>query len=313
MKVATIQFESLDGEFDINLERAKTLLEQASQQGADIALLPEFSLIGYMLSFEVWQHAELFNGRTVQEFSGLAKSLAMYIGTSFLEADGDDFYNTFFLAGPTGEITGIVRKQTPANAEGYFFRGEANEHFIDTSLGRIGIGICQENYRCFLPELMHRNNVDIMLMPYSYPDMSKAGGIPSPKGSFVAAWYARQLGVPVVTSNKTGPWPQVKGAYFPGASAIVDTDGTALGELSNVPGMLMIGIELDEHKKRAPVVRCVGPYIKDLTLGSWFKRRLTWGSIWFAKLIGKDPDDVIHQHYLNNKKRTQIARQLAQN
>lgn len=197
VNVATIQFESLDHAFDENLRRATALVRQAKEKHADLDL---------------------------------------YIGTSFLEVHGEDFYNTFFLATPDGSVAGWVRKQVSAGAQGYFFRGDTGDHTIDTPLGRIGVGICQENYRCFLPRQLHQQRAQLLLMPYSYPDLSEAGGLMSPSGAYVAGWYARHLGIPVITSNKTGVWPQVEGAYFPGASAIVDRQGMTIVELDDRPG-----------------------------------------------------------------------------
>ena len=62
------------------------------------------------------------------------------MGTSFLEAEGDDFYNTFVLVGPTGREAGRVRKQTPAMYEPWFFRGQPGSHVIETGWAGSGSG-----------------------------------------------------------------------------------------------------------------------------------------------------------------------------
>lgn len=179
----------------------------------------------------------------------------------------------------TGTVLGTVRKQHPAGAESHFFRGEENDHVIDSPLGRIGVGICQENYRCFLPMHLHALDADLVLTPFSYPDLSATGGLGSPPGSVIGGWYARQLGIPVVTSNKTGNWPQVSGAYFPGESAIVAADRTVIGELDDQPGILVSDVTLDQTAKTKPDATCIGPFLKDLTLGSWLAKRITWAKI----------------------------------
>ncbi|MEM7079647.1 MAG: carbon-nitrogen hydrolase family protein [Pseudomonadota bacterium] len=307
LRVASIQFESIDGAFDQNLQSATRLIRQAKARGAELALLPEFSLIGYTLSEDMWRHGEKMGGPTQAALAALAISNGMYLATTLLEVDGEHFFNTFVLLGPDGDLLGAVRKQKPAGAEGYFFRGDDNPHTIPTPLGRIGVGICQENYRCFLPQELHTMDADLVLMPFSYPDLSASGGLGSPAGAYIASWYATQLGIPVVTSNKTGTWPQVEGAYFPGASTIAQAGGTIAGELDANPGVLVVDITLDETQKRAPSMACVGPFIQDLTLGSWLEKRLTWIMIWIYGVFGVNPEAEVERSYADNHNRRAAA------
>lgn len=307
VRVATIQFESIDGAFQKNLHTATNLVRDARDRGAQVVLLPEFALIGYDLSSNIWRSGETRNGTTISSLSELAAENKIYLGTTFLEVDGEHFYNTFALLGPEGQLLGTVRKRKPAGAEGYFFRGDRNDHVIETALGNIGVGICQENYRCFLPTELHEVSADLVLMPFSYPDLSKSGGLGSPKGSYIASWYASQLGIPVVTSNKTGVWPQVEGAYFPGYSAIAEADGRILGELDMNPGVLVMDVSLDPKLKVAPKMDCVGPFVRELTLGSWLDRRLTWAMIWVSEVLGYSPESEIEQSYLESEDRRDAA------
>jgi len=312
VRVATVQFDSVDGGFEKNLAEVTKYVRSAKDQGADVTLLPEFALIGYKLSPEIWELAEHAGGPSQQALSALAREVEMYIGTTFLEVEGDHFFNTFILVNPQGDLAGRVRKQVPAGAEGYFFSGQINHHVIQTPLGNIGIGICQENYRCFLPQELHDGDADFVLMPFSYPDLSQAGGLKSPKGTYVAEWYANQLGIPIVTSNKTGVWPQVDGAFFPGFSAAVGGDGRILGELASEPGILVIDLTLDGSTKTKPTAECIGPFLKELTIGSWMEKRVTWTGIWVAELLGANADDQIRAAYLASDKRLVAAAKLAQ-
>lgn len=312
LRIATVQFESVDGEFSRNLAEATKHILLAHQQNAKIVLLPEFALIGYTLSANMWALAESPGGPTEQALSALAQQTGMYIGTSFLEVDGEDFYNTFILLAPNGGVAGQVRKQVPAGAEGYFFTGQSNHHVIDTPLGSIGIGICQETYRCFLPRQLYTGDADFVLMPFSYPDLSQAGGLGSPKGSYIASWYANQLGIPIVTSNKTGNWPQVEGAFFPGFSAVANGNGELLGELNDQPAVLVVDVLLDNTIKKEPTAECIGPFLKGLTLGSWLERRITWAMIWAGGMFGSNPEDEIRTSYQSNPNRRAAALSLHQ-
>lgn len=311
LRVATIQFESKDGEYAANLRTASRLVVSAAGDGARLVLMPEFALIGYTLSEQMWKSAEVLDGRSARDLGVLARDNGVYIGTTILEVEGEDFYNTFILLSPTGEISGRVRKQVPAGAEGYFFRGHDGVHTIHTEFGNVGVGVCQENYRCFLPQQLYEEKANMVLMPFSYPDLSAAGGLGSPSGAHTGVWYARQLGVPVVTSNKTGSWPQIEGAYFPGQSTVISHTGQIQGEMDAKAGVLVADISMSDSARR-PVYDCSGAFLTDLTLGNWLDRQITWFSIWLAELFDVNPDADIQERYLASEKRMEAARTYLQ-
>lgn len=98
---------------------------------------------GYTLTQAIWHYAEPFFGPTVAWVTQIAKQLTLYLGTSFLEAEGEDFYNAFSLASPDGTIVGKVHKSPPASLEAFFYRAGTGRQVIETEIGRIGVGICQ--------------------------------------------------------------------------------------------------------------------------------------------------------------------------
>ncbi len=130
-----------------------------------LILLPELMPSGYLLTEEIWDCAEPFNGRTVSWLTGLAKQMGISVGTSFLEAEGEDFYNTFVLAVPGGQIAGRVRKSPPASLEACFYRAGEGSHVIETDLGRIGVGICYENLLYERLVGLYAEGVDLVLQP----------------------------------------------------------------------------------------------------------------------------------------------------
>jgi N-carbamoylputrescine amidase len=232
VRVAVVQMASIDHSIDANLHRATAFAEQAARQGAQFVLFPEFMPTGSYLSFDTWDSAEPSNGATVTWLKVTSARLHLWIGTSFLEAAGSDFFDTFVLTGPTGDEAGRVRKQVPAGPEAYFFRGEVGSHVIATEIGKVGVGICAENYYCFAASQFVDDAVDFVVMPDASPDMSKSGGLASPPGIHLAAWYAEKLGIPVAMANKVGrsykPPPDEINGVFPGQSVIVDSNGSVL-------------------------------------------------------------------------------------
>jgi len=159
IRVAAVQMVSENGQVSNNLNHATTLIEKASQEGAQLVVLPEFMPTGYLLGEDIWEAAELGGGPTVTWLKQNSKRLGIWIGTSFLEADGDDFFNTFVLTDPFGEVAGKIRKQTPAIWEAYFFRGESSTHFIDTSLGKVGVSTCFDSQTADVAAILSEQSV----------------------------------------------------------------------------------------------------------------------------------------------------------
>ena len=172
---------------------------------------------------------------------------------------------------PEGKVAGRVRKQIPAGPEAYFFRGDVGPHVIDTVIGRIGVGICAENYYCFAASQMLKQSADFVLMPHAAADMTEGGGLPTAPGTHLASWYAGKLGVPVAMVNKVGrsykpPPNEIKGRY-PGLSAIVDSNGAVLQSMDDREGVGIAEVHLDPRRKTAAGRVCTGVGIADLTIG----------------------------------------------
>jgi N-carbamoylputrescine amidase len=308
LRLAIVQMASANHDIAGNLRRAEAYAADAVARGARLVLFPELMPSGYSLSYDIWASAEPSDGPTSRWLAATSKRLRAFIGTSFLEAAGDDFFNTFALAGPDGREAGRVRKQVPADAEAYFFKGEIGSHVIETPLGRIGVGICAENFYCFLANQMSQRQVDLVLMPHSSPDSSASGGLPSPPGTHLALWYARRLGIPVAFVNKVGPWktptlfppPAETDGFFPGLSTIVDGDAKVLVTMDGEPGVGVAEVTLDPARKAPPGVVCSGVGIAELTIG---------GPAGAASVARTQAAGALA--YLNNPERARRARAIS--
>jgi len=263
--------KSLDHDIDGNLRQATSYADQAVAQGVQFVLFPEFMATGSYLSFDTWDSAEPSQGKSVQWLKSTSRRLHVWLGAGFFEASGADFYDTFVLTGPSGDELGRVRKQVPAGAEGYFFRGAVGSHVISTAIGKIGVGICAENYYCFAASQFLKDSADFIVMPHSSPDMSNDGGLSSPPGTKIASWYVKKLGVPVAMVNKVGrsykPPPNEINGVFPGRSAIIDSDGTVLQSMDDKEGIAIANIALDPGRKTAADQICTGVGIAELAIG----------------------------------------------
>lgn len=286
VRVAAVQMESKNGLIDDNLKHATPLVDRAAQEGAKLIVLPEFMPTGYIFTTDIWDGAEPKEGPTVTWLRENSTRLGVWLGTSFLEAEGEDFFNTFVLATPSGEEAGRVRKQTPAAYEAYFFKGDTGPHVINTELGKLGVGICYENYLSYIPQMMHRQSADLLLMPLSAP---------TPMQSFFfrhraveqyrtiiregAGRMARLLGVPVVMANKCGRWqspmPGIpfwwQDSRFPGLSTIVDSDGTVIAQLGDEEKVIVGDVRLDPARKIHKPPQCDGRWAWE---GHWLRNSL---------------------------------------
>ena len=269
LNIGVVQMDSEVGNVSANLEHAGELVNATAQQGAHIVLTPELMPCGYTLTEEIWNYVEPFDGRTAAWLRRLAKQLNIFLGTTFLEASGEDVYNTFALADPDGSIAGKVRKNPPASLEAYFYRGGNDPHVIETALGRIGVGICFENLLYTHLQEMQRASVDLVLQPMAAgrPKPMQAGDIElfDSMVQRCAPYHARTLGVPVALSNRTGlintELPGGFGKFnssFPGYSQIVDSDGMVKARMKAEEGMIVAEVVLRPTRKRSTRPRCYG-------------------------------------------------------
>lgn len=269
IRVAAIQMNCVPGMLKHNLCHAEELVKQGTNKGAELILLPELMPSGYMATEEIWDSAETMKGESVQWLLNTAKRFNVYLGFSFLEADKEDFYNSFVLSSPQGKLLGRVRKNPPASIEAYFYKAGTDSHVIETDIGRIGVGICYENLlydqMCFL----HQENIDLLLSP-------AAAGRPKPiipgdVGRFEKmlingrAIFSRTLGVPVVTANRVGPLetelpgslPYLKSS-FPGLSSIVDSDGTVKQDIGDEEGVIVSDVCIELNKELGHIPKKYG-------------------------------------------------------
>lgn len=287
LTIATVQVACQLGDREGNLANAAQYVEQAAQQGAKLILLPEMMPGGYTLNETIWETAEPFDGPSTQWMRALSKRLKLYLGTSFLEADGEHFYNTFVLTGAEGEVVARVRKCPPASFEAYFFAGGSDCHWFDTPIGRIGVGICFENALYERYAELHQAGIDLYLRPFSgasfeakFPVRQRDADILNAALRDGTAETAKLMGIPVLMSNKVGRLVSTLPAgfpaqdiAFPGFSAIADSDGTLLGQLGpGKQGVLVGTVHLMPERKNREIV--------PPAFGRWTAKMPWWAFIW---------------------------------
>lgn len=168
MKITLCQINLQAGEVRHNLARARQALGEAVHQGSDLALLPELWSSGYDLPKA--HLAAVSSPAILEELSAFSHQNQLSIGGSLLEAEGQDFYNTFTLLQPTA--TPVAYRKT------HLFRLmdehqylKAGNQLINTPLGpfQAGLSIC---YDLRFPELYRAyalHGVNLFLICAEWP------------------------------------------------------------------------------------------------------------------------------------------------
>jgi len=302
IRVAAVQVSSDQGDNRANLRHAEPLVCDACAQGAQLVLLPEFLSPGYRLEKSIWDRAEPPNGITAQWLVEQARKHSVWIGTSFLEASGKDFYNTFLLVDPEGKEATRVRKSKPAATEVYYFRGDKSGRVVDTPLGRIGVSICYEAALFATMEALHQQSADWVLLPMSAPTPSLNKPLsPADIDEYndairnLASDVSIDLDVPTLMANKVGrwrtksPWPfPLEESSFPGFSTICDAGGIVRAQMGDEEGVIVAEIELDARSKANELPASVGKWArKPPRLFNLFVIAELVGKIAYAASLGR--------------------------
>jgi N-carbamoylputrescine amidase len=261
-----VQVESRHGKIAENHARATPFIQQAAAAGARLVVLPELFASGYIPNKAIWDLAEPPGGPTAAWLKEASRRLGIWLGAGLVETDGRDFFNVFILCGPDGNIAGTARKD---NAEAFCFKRGLGIHVIETTIGRIGVGICADNHFASLMALLQAEAVDLILMPHAWPTPVRTTRLVSErdireqreKPQQLAALYARCLGVPVAFVNGIGRMAPLAGLlgrvmppdvfYLEGRSRIIDSDGTLKAALGDEAGVITADVTLDRSRKRS--------------------------------------------------------------
>jgi len=152
--VATTQF-ACSTDRATNIERAEVLVRRAAAAGANVILLQELFETPYFCIDQDARHFAL--ATTVDEnpalrhFAPIARELGVVLPISFFERAGQAFFNTVAMLDADGRVLGTYRKSHIPNGPGYqekqyFSPGDTGFRVWSTRFGRIGVGICWDQW-----------------------------------------------------------------------------------------------------------------------------------------------------------------------
>lgn len=276
MKVALIQM-SCTPNVEFNLQKLAKGIAQAAQRGAQLVVLQELHNTPYFCQTEnpdLFDLAEPIPGPSTDFFGTLARQFGIVIVTSLFERRAAGLYhNTAVVIEKDGTIAGKYRKMhipdDPAYYEKFYFTpGDLGFEPIDTSVGRLGVQVCWDQWYPEGARLMALRGADLLIYPtaigYESSDTPEEQARQREAWTTVQRGHAVANGLPVIAVNRTGHEPdpsgQTYGIQFWGTSFVAGPQGEFLYRAEIDEEVVAI---VDIDLQRSENVRRWWPFLRD--------------------------------------------------
>lgn len=241
-----------------NVARAERLVREAAQRGARIILIPELFEGHYFCKDQLPQHQQratpLDENSTVAHFQNVAKELNVVLPLSVYERAGNALFNTVVMVDADGSRLGIYRKSHipdgPGYTEKYYFSpGDTGFRVWETKHGRVGVGICWDQWFPEAARAMALQGAECILYPTAIGSEP-----PDPSWDSSKHWQRVMQGhaganlVPVMAANRIGREVGVANEItFYGSSFIADNTGALVAEATRDAEEVLV-TEFDREK-----------------------------------------------------------------
>ena len=210
--VAAIQMQMTEI-LEENIKKADKMVREAASKGANIILLPELFERPYFCQerrYEYYEYAKsVEENDAVKHFKDLAKELHVVLPISFYERDGYVLYNSIAMIDTDGKVLGVYRKtHIPDDhfyqEKFYFTPGNTGYKVWNTEFGKIGVGICWDQWFPEPARSMASKGAEILLYP------TAIGSEPILEQDSMPHWRRCMKGhsasnlMPVVAANRIG-------------------------------------------------------------------------------------------------------------
>ena len=260
-----------------NILRLAEGIADLAKRGAQLVVLQELHNSLYFCQEENvdnFELAEPIPGPSTQMFGEIAKQFGVVIVTSLFERRATGLYhNTSVVIEKDGSIAGKYRKMhipdDPAYYEKFYFTpGDLGFHPIDTSVGRLGVMVCWDQWYPEAARLMALQGAELLIYPtaigYESSDSEQEQERQRRAWQTVQRGHAVANGLPVVAVNRVGfepdPSGRTKGIQFWGTSFVAGPQGEIYYEASNEEEeSVIVGVDLDHSED----VRRWWPFLRD--------------------------------------------------
>jgi N-carbamoylputrescine amidase len=264
-----------------NLDRIAERVAEAARRGAKLVLLQELHNGPYFCQHECvdeFDLAEPVPGPSSERLGALAKAHGVVIVGSLFERRAPGLYhNTAVVLERDGTLAGRYRKMHIPDDPGfyekfYFTPGDLGFEPIDTSVGRLGVLVCWDQWYPEGARLMALAGADLLLYPTAIG--WDPGDDPDEKARQRDAWIASHRGhavangLPVLSCNRVGHEPSplgTAGIDFWGASHVLGPQGEFLAEAGGEPQLLLAEVDLG----RSEQVRRIWPFLRDRRIDAY--------------------------------------------
>lgn len=282
LKVALLQ-ETDRGTRDANLDAIEQGLRDAAKAGVELVLLQELHNGPYFCqheSVDVFDQAETIPGPGTERIGRLAEELKLVVIASLFEKRATGLYhNTAVVFDRSREIAGKYRKMhipdDPAFYEKFYFTpGDLGFDPIQTSVGKLGVLVCWDQWYPEAARMMALAGADILFYP------TAIGWDPNDNDDEKArqreAWITVQRGhavangLPLLACNRTGyeadPTSVGNGIQFWGSSFVAGPQGEFLAQAGTDGRELLI---VDVDMERSEHVRRIWPFLRDRRIDAY--------------------------------------------
>lgn len=234
VKVAATQM-AVDWNRESTIEKAEKIVRQAAAEGANIILLQELFETPYFCQKQKFEYMDLAtsieDNVAVNHFKKIAKELEVVLPISFFEKHGNTAFNSIAIIDADGEVLGIYRKThipdgLPYAEKFYFTPGDTGFKVWDTKYGKIGVGICWDQWFPETARSLALMGAEILFFPTaigSEPTLEKDSSV---HWRNTMAGHAAANMMPVIASNRIGTETEEESEMtFYGKSFIADNHG----------------------------------------------------------------------------------------
>ena len=269
MKIGFLQQHNV-ADMKQNMLRLAEGIRDLTQQGAELIVLQELHNSLYFCQVEDVNNfnlAETIPGPSTTFFGDLAKEYGVVIVTSLFERRASGLYhNTAVVMEKDGSIAGIYRKMHIPDDPGYYEKfyftpGDLGFHPIQTSVGRLGVLVCWDQWYPEAARLMALQGAELLIYPtaigYDPNDTPEEQERQRMAWQTVQRGHAVANGLPVVTVNRVG---DEDGVPFWGTSFVAGPQGELLYE---APTDKEVATVVDVDMQRSEQVRRWWPFLRD--------------------------------------------------
>lgn len=232
------------------LEKADQLVRKAAKQGANIILLQELFETPYFCQLQKYEYLDiakpLEENSAVNHFKKVAKELNVVLPISFFERVGNTQFNAIAVIDAGGEVLGVYRKThipdgLPYAEKFYFTPGDTGFKVWDTKYGRIGVGICWDQWFPETARSLALLGAEMLLYP------TAIGSEPTLKKDSRVHWKNAMVGhaaanmMPVIASNRIGKETDEQSEMtFYGSSFIADQHGEVVEQADDCTETVLV-------------------------------------------------------------------------